>query len=344
MPTFARRPSTVSSIIPVEFPQNSMVGPQRQQISELQFDKFPVSQSFLVWKIRFKNQATTCFDFPSEAMLWIKEVEMIDSLQELKSARLVCGKNFPNFEMLDVKIASALKKIKQNSYFKKRVSLEEQKPKKEDRFLRGRQIAFMIYDYFRVTGAHDTVLDYADSQFLFDDVQELDTRRDEIQLSMTKIPSDNVLESLYTLRTRGSAQLKTVLELYDMEIHQKISMPNYQTLKTMVKRNLDQKLRLRNFDARHGRTETRAVSKNRKGLIGVEGGKVSATSGKKKASVRKETFCSFRHESNDSAQKPEHTAGTPSEPSFSRGRSVSKKRSIQGKSNHGTILRQPCRF
>ena len=65
---------------------------------------------------------------------------------------------------------------------------------------------------------------------------------------MTKIPSDNVLESLYTLRTRGSAQLKTVLELYDMEVHQKISMPNYQTLKTMVKRSLDQKLRLRNFD------------------------------------------------------------------------------------------------
>ena len=34
-------------------------------------------------------------------------------------------------------------------------SLEEQKALKEDRFLRGRQIAFMIYDYFRVTGAHD---------------------------------------------------------------------------------------------------------------------------------------------------------------------------------------------
>ena len=202
----------------------------------------------------------------------------------------------------------------------------------------------MIYDYFRVTGAHDTVLDYADSQFLFDDVQELDTRRDEIQLSMTKIPSDNVLESLYTLRTRGSAQLKTVLELYDMEIHQKISMLNYQTLKTMVKRNLDQKLRLRNFDARHGRTETRAVVKNRKGLIGVEGGKGFCYQWKEKGQCSKGDQCSFRHESNDRAQKPEHTAGTPSEPSFSRGRTVSKKRSIQGKSNHGTILRQPCRY
>ena len=51
MPTFAGRPSTMSSIIPVNFPQNS--GQGRQQISELQFDKFHSPLSFLVWKIRF---------------------------------------------------------------------------------------------------------------------------------------------------------------------------------------------------------------------------------------------------------------------------------------------------
>ena len=55
----------MSSLIPVEIPQNPMVGQQRQQISELQFDKFPTPHSFLCWKIRFKNQATTCTDFPS---------------------------------------------------------------------------------------------------------------------------------------------------------------------------------------------------------------------------------------------------------------------------------------
>ena len=69
---------------------------------------------------------------------------------------------------------------------------------------------------------------------------------------MSKIPSDDILESLSKLWIRESAQLKTVLELYDMEIQQKISVPNYQKLTTMVKRSLDQKLRLRNFDARHG--------------------------------------------------------------------------------------------
>ena len=108
MPTFAGRPSTVSSSMPVGFPQNSMVGQQRQQISELQFNKFPNPKSFLVWKIRFKNQVTTCSDFPSEAMLWIKEVDMVDSSEELKSSRSVSGKNFSTFETPDVKIASAL--------------------------------------------------------------------------------------------------------------------------------------------------------------------------------------------------------------------------------------------
>ena len=79
-------------------------------------------------------------------------MEMVDSLDELRSSRSVAGKNFPNCEMLDAKIASALNKITQNSHFKKKVSLEEQKAQKEDSF----QIAFMIYDYVRATGAHET--------------------------------------------------------------------------------------------------------------------------------------------------------------------------------------------
>ena len=61
-------------------------------------------------------------------MLWIKEVEMVDSWDELKSSRSIYGKDFPNFEMLDVKIASALNKIIQNSRFKKKVESPERGP------------------------------------------------------------------------------------------------------------------------------------------------------------------------------------------------------------------------
>ena len=171
----------------------------------------------------------------------------------------------PNFEVLDARIASALNKLIHNSHFKRRISLEEQKAKKQDRFLRGRQIAYLIYEYFRVTGANESVENYAD---LFtiglrnDDIQEFDSKWDGILLSMTKIPPDDILEGLYKLRIRESEKLKTVLELYDLEIHQKKLGPDYHRLKTMVKRGIEQEMRNKNFGARNGNCERNAVVKN----------------------------------------------------------------------------------
>ena len=52
------------------------------------------------------------------------------------------------------------------------------KAHKEDRFLRGRQIAYLIYEYFRVTGANDSVENYADLFTVLlrnDNIQEFDT-------------------------------------------------------------------------------------------------------------------------------------------------------------------------
>ena len=107
MPTFATRPLTTSSTILVELPQNYMVGQQRQRKSELQFDQFHDPHYFS--------------DFPSDAVLWIKEVEMVDSLDELKSSRSVYGKDFPNFEMLD-----ARKSASRNSKPRKRTGFYEE--------------------------------------------------------------------------------------------------------------------------------------------------------------------------------------------------------------------------
>ena len=172
--------------------------------------------------------------------------------------------------------------------------------------------------------------------------QDFDTRWDEVLLSMSTIPSDDILEGLYKLRIRESAQLRSVLELCDMEIHQKISMPNYQNLKTMVKRSTDQKLRLRNFDARHGRIEPGAVVENRKGLIGVKGGKGFCYQWKEKGQCSKGNQCSFRHESNDHA-KPTPKAASSSEPRTPRGRSALRKGSVRGRSQSGKSQRQLCK-
>ena len=75
-------------------------------------------------------------------------------------------------------------------------------------------------------------------------------------------PSDDILEGLYKVRIRESEKLKTVLELYNMEIHQKKAGPDYHRLKTMVKRSVEQSLRMKNFEARNGNYERNAVVKN----------------------------------------------------------------------------------
>ena len=109
----------------------------------------------------------------------------------------------PDFEVLDAKIASAVNRIIQNTQFKRKVSLEEQKAKKEDRFFRGRQIAYLICEYFQVIGANDSVENYTDLFTIAlrnDDIQEFDSKWDGILLSMTKTPSDDILEGLYKLR------------------------------------------------------------------------------------------------------------------------------------------------
>ena len=117
--------------------------------------------------------------------------------------------SMPNFEVLGARIASALNKIIHNSQFKRRISLEEQIAQKQDRFLRSRQMPYLIYDQFRVTGTHDSVENYTDLFTIVlrnDDIQEFDSKWDGILLSMTKIPHDDILEGLYKLRIRESGK------------------------------------------------------------------------------------------------------------------------------------------
>ena len=72
-------------------------------------------------------------------------MEMVESVDDLISSSSIRGIQMPNFEVLDAKIPSALNRINHNSHFKRRISLEEMKAQEEDRFLRGRQIAYLIY-------------------------------------------------------------------------------------------------------------------------------------------------------------------------------------------------------
>ena len=135
-------PSARNSVIPCEgdISKNYGADQQRLQISDRHFDKFPTPATFACWKIRFMTEVCTCSQFPTEAMLWIKEVEMVDSVDDLKSSCSVRGIRKPDFEVLDGKIPSSLNRIIHNTQFKRRISLEEQKAQKIDSFVEDRSL------------------------------------------------------------------------------------------------------------------------------------------------------------------------------------------------------------
>ena len=92
-------------------------------------------------------------------MSWIKkmkEIELANSVDDLATSRSITRRIYPNFGTLEERIAI------QCSNLQKKISLEEQEAQQEDRFLRGRQTAHMIHEYFRVTGTHEPILDIFD--------------------------------------------------------------------------------------------------------------------------------------------------------------------------------------
>ena len=121
--------NVICSFVPSEgrFSNNYGADQQRLQISDLQFDKFTTPATFAGWKIRFKTEVCICSQFPTEAIHWIKDVEMVDSVDDLKASCSIRGTLGPNFDLLDAKIASALNRIIHDTRFKRKVSLEEQK-------------------------------------------------------------------------------------------------------------------------------------------------------------------------------------------------------------------------
>ena len=55
----------------------------RNQISELHFGKFPDSADFQSWKANFETGVCSNSRYPTIAMLWIREVEMGKSVDDL---------------------------------------------------------------------------------------------------------------------------------------------------------------------------------------------------------------------------------------------------------------------
>ena len=131
---------------------------------------------------------------------------------------------------------------------------------------------------------------------------------------MTKIPSDDILESLYKLRIRESEQLKTVLELYDMEIHQKISTPNYQKIEDNGEKKYGSETSNTKFWRHKWGVWDRSSGCESQGLSLIERWQGVCYQWKAKGQCSTGDQCSIWHDEDERAKSTPETAPLPEPP------------------------------
>ena len=196
-------PSGKNSFIPSEgrFSKNYGADQQRLQISDPHFDKFSTSATFACWKIRFKTEVCICSQFLTMAMLWIKEVKMVESVDDLKSSCSVRGIRMPDFEVCSMR--RLLQHWTESSIIpdsRERSVWRNKKPQKRTvSFVEDRSLTWST----NTSGSLEPMIlsrimpTYSQLFFRNDHTQEFDSKWDGVLLSMTKFPSHDILEGLY---------------------------------------------------------------------------------------------------------------------------------------------------
>ena len=178
---------------------------------------------------------------------------MVESVDDLKSSCSLKGIQMPNLEVLDAKIAT---ESSMKPSLQERSDWRNEKPKKgpfpswrtDLRVLPGHWSQRFCRELCRPIYKCSSKWRYSENwvevgwNFIINDENSI-----------------NNLEGLCKFRIRESEKLKTVLELYDLEMHQKKDGFDDHKLLTMVKRSIEQN---KNFGARNGNYERNALVKN----------------------------------------------------------------------------------
>ena len=129
-----------------------------------------------------------------------------------------------------------------------------------------------------------------------------------------------------------------------MEIHQKKKAgPDYHRFKTMVKRSIEQILRIKNFEARNGNDEINALVKNQGAKQRGQRTLGECWQWKANGQCSKGSNCSFRH---DISKRANSTQPDPSSSSSTRQNegNASRTKSPRGRSPSGRMFRLLARI
>ena len=189
--------------------QSGVIDPSHPS-SEMHLGKFPDHTEFHSWVKNFRTEVCWEVKNPTRASQWIKETEAAKSPDDLITPKSITGKDLYIYEELGLKMASALERCyDEQTHFRKKISVGGQRAQKDSRFITGRQIAYLIYEYFRPAGSYDEIQGLSglfSTKLENADIHDLDFRWEQALLWTSDPPSDKV----FKLQDSSQAQNGTI--------------------------------------------------------------------------------------------------------------------------------------
>ena len=99
--------------------------------SEMHLGKFPDHTELQSWIANFRTEVCSKAKNPTLALQWIMEIETAKSLEALVTPKSITGKDFFDYQELDLMVAAASKRCyDKHTHFRKKTSVEEKRAQK----------------------------------------------------------------------------------------------------------------------------------------------------------------------------------------------------------------------
>ena len=133
--------------------------------------------------MNFRSEVSSCISRPIAAMVWNYQIESATSIADLKTTYSI---TVPSCRQGAAR--------EESSFI--------QKLHKKKRLLTGRQVACMIFEYFKFSDTDESVLDFDEIlkvELKNDNVKSFDSRWDETIIAMKKQPDEEIVDNFFTI-------------------------------------------------------------------------------------------------------------------------------------------------
>ena len=175
----------------------------------------PDMQRFKHWRLNFKRAVASASRNPAQAFVWVSQVENAKGLKDLHDS----GTREP----LDAKIATGLGTILVGD-LSRQINVIEEGLAAQRKRLKGRQIAWVMYEHFRISDTEGAILEF---RYLLaielkrDNLNTLLNEWESCLIGLKTVPPQDILESLFRKQLERSESLKGMMTLLNMNVTHK---------------------------------------------------------------------------------------------------------------------------